>query len=448
SLAKIESGVKFADIAWWSKFNDPQFNSLIESALANNSNIQMAIGNITKAQGYLQQIEMQWIPTVGAQASYSSSQLIGANTASPNATSGGSVAAASSNSYATGLVPTYTLNIFQQMRTQDASKAALMNAIYTKDGVRLTILSQVVGGYLTLLGQTNELKAQNQLVADLAKQLELSGDQYRLGYISLLNLQTYEQQYYMAKAQVPIIENNIVQSQNALRVLTNQNLGYIKRTDNFMQIKTNGIIPVGLPSDVLKNRPDIMQAEENLKQYNANIGVATSNFFPSISLTSPIGSSTSALSSLFSVGTDFWQNQIQIAMPILNLSLYGQIKSAKGQYYNAYYSYINAVRVAFQQVDNGLSAHQKLTDSYNYSQVGYQSTQLGYDIGNQRYQQGADSYSTMLNSKITMDKATLTVLTAKLQQLTSIVNLYQYLAGGYNVKNVSKPKEFGDSHDA
>lgn len=447
-LANIESGIDLSNDAWWGKFNDKELNGLIESALANNNNIQMAIGNIVQAQGYLQQIKMNWIPTINAQATYSSSQLVGANVISPSATSTGSIAAAASNGYAVGLVPSYMLNIFQQIRMQEAAKAGLMVSIYTKNAMRITIIGQVAGGYFTLVAQDYQLQQQKQLVEDIGKQLELAKAQYKLGYISLLTLQNTEQQYYTAKAQIPVIENNVVQSKNALRVLTNQNPGNINRDDDFMSIKVDGVIPVGLPSDVLKSRPDVKQAEEQLKQANANIGVATSNFFPSISLTSPIGTSANDLSKLFSAGTDFWQNQIQATMPILNLSLYGQIKGAKGAYYNAYYNYINTVKTAFQQVDNSLSGHEQLTNSYSAQELQYKSTMLGYDLGNQRYKDGADSYSTMLNYKITMDKAAITLSSIKLQQLQSIVTLYQNLAGGYNVKNTDKPKKFGDSHDA
>jgi NodT family efflux transporter outer membrane factor (OMF) lipoprotein len=448
SLAKIESGVDLSNTAWWSKFNDQQLTQLIESALVNNNDIQMAIGNIIQAQGYLQQVRMNWVPTVSAQATRSTSQLVGANVISPNATSSGGIAAAASDSYAAGLVPEYTLNIFQQIRSQEAAKASLMAALYTKDAMRLTIIGQVAGGYFTLIGQDYQLQIQQQLVDDLGKQFELSQAQYKLGYISLLNLQNIEQQYYTAKAQIPVIQNNIVQSVNALRVLTNQNPGAVKRNNNFESMSIDGIIPGGLPSDVLKSRPDIMQAEEQLKQANANIGVATSSFFPAINITSPIGSSVDDLSKLFSAGTDFWQKQIQVSMPILNLSLYGQIKGARGAYYNAYYNYINTVRNAFAQVDNSLSGHDKLTVSYTVQQEQYNSAKLGYRIGNQRYLQGADSYAAMLNYKVNFDNAALSLANIKLQQLQSIVNLYQSLAGGYNVKNTAKPNKFGDAHDS
>ncbi len=447
-IAEVESGVDLSNVAWWGKFNDAQLNGLIESALNNNLNIEMAIGNILQAKGILEQVQMLWVPNVGGQFSYNSNQQVGAvnnnlTNANPSLISGTGV-----NGYSTGFVPNYSVNIFSQLRSQEAAKAGLMAAQYTKDAVRLTVISQVVGGYFTLIGQDYQLKIQQELVKDLKQQYDIGLGQYKLGYISLLALQTIEQSYYSAKATIPIIKNNIVQSKNALRVLTNQNPGDITRTADFMNITVDGIIPVGLPSDVLKQRPDIMQAEEQLKQANANIGVATSSFFPTVSLTGLLGSASPGLNGLFGANTDFWQNQIQATMPFLNLSILGQIKGAKGVYYNAYYNYINVVRTAFSQVDNGLSAHQQLTKSYNIQNMQYKSTKLGFELGNQRYLEGMDSYSVMLQYKITMDNGALALINIKQQQLKSIVNLYQSVAGGYNINNTNAPKKFNDSHDS
>ncbi|MCE2705709.1 MAG: efflux transporter outer membrane subunit [Proteobacteria bacterium] len=448
SLAKVESGVSLPDTAWWSSFNDQELDHLIIDALANNNNIQQAIGNIIQAQGLLEQVKMSWIPTISGQVGYTSTQALDTAPNTPSTSLSSGSANAAPVGYSAGLIPGYSLNIFQQIRNQDAYTANLAAMQYAKNATRLSIISQVASSYFTLLGQDYQLSLQKSLTADTLKQLELGKDQYKKGYISLLTLQTYQQQYYNAVAQIPIVQNNIVQTENALQVLLNKNPGYVKRGNRFINIKIDGIIPSDLPSSVLKNRPDIMQAEEQLKQANANIGVATSSYFPNINLVGGLGSSSSSLSSLFSAGTNFWQQQLSVTMPFLNLSYLGTIKGAKGAYYTAYYNYILTVKTAFSQVDGGLSQHQKLTDSYLLKKQQYDSAKLAYIIGDQRYKEGADSYVTALNYKVTMDNAAITLTSSKLQQLQSIVTLYQYLAGGYNFNNTEKPNKFGDSHDS
>ena len=438
SLMKSESDVNMADTAWWNAFNDKQLSELITTALKNNTTIEQAVGNITQAAGALQQVQMAWVPIIGAQ--------VGNNSSSSGSTSSTSYTSLSSNGYAAGLVPTYSLNIFQQIRNQELANANLESAKLAKDATRLTIITQVAGSYFSLRAFDYQLKQQEQLVEDLTKLYNVAKSQYDDGYISLLNLQMYTQQLDQAKTQVPITQNNITQTENALRLLLNQNPGTIKRGVDMSDLKLIGIIPVNMPSTVLKQRPDVLQAEAQLKAANANIGVATSNFFPTIALTGAGGVGSASLSGLFN-GSGFWTSQIIATMPILNLSIYGQIKSAKGAYYTAYYNYIQTVKNAFAQVENGLTAQQKLSDSYNFQEQVYNSSKLSYDITNSRYNSGADSLSTLLNSKVSLDNNAISLNQVKLQQLQSIVNLYQVLAGGYNIDNTDKHKKFDDSHD-
>jgi NodT family efflux transporter outer membrane factor (OMF) lipoprotein len=443
-LTNINTSNNLPDTAWWKSFNDPVLNKLITYALKNNPSVHQAIGNIIQAQGALEQVKMGWVPTVNVAAGYGSGGTFAGN---PN-TAVNNVTVGANSGYQVGLVPSYTLNILQQLRSQELAEANLAAAQYGKDAIRLTILSQVAGGYFTWCGLEYQLKLQKQLVADLAKQLELGQQQYTQGYISLLLLQNYQQQYAAAKAQVPVLEYNIVQAQNALQALLNRNPGQLPAGINFAAIKMDGIIPINLPSTVLKNRPDVMQAEQQLIAANANIGVATANFFPSISLTGGVGSASPQLNSLFSLTNDFWKAAVSATMPVLNLSILGQIKGVRGAYYSAYYNYIQTVRNAFAQVDNGLATHDKVTQSYNDQLQVLQSTQISLQLGEARFKDGADSLVTMLGYSITMDKAAITLAQLKLQQVQSIINLYQALAGGYNVNNNATPTKFGDGHDA
>jgi multidrug efflux system outer membrane protein len=404
------------ELAWWSKFNDPQLSYLIESALQNNNNIQVAVGNVKAAEGQLKQVEYSWIPTISALAGYTNAT---ANLMNPG--------------YGVGLLPNYSLNIFQLINSTKFATANLAAVKAAKDAVRLMVISQTSGGYFAYLGQDYLLTLQKQLVADLADLLRLSKIEYSKGLISLYTLQSYEQQYEKAAAQVPILQDNVVVSQNTLRLLLNQNPGKIKQGQPFMNVKSNNIIPVNLPSQVLRNRPDVQQSEQQLVAANANIGVATSTFFPTVSLTDAAGYASPQLSQLFMPGNEFWNNQIAVSMPILSFSTYGQIEQAKGAYYAAYYNYIQTVRAAFAAVDNDLSAHDKFAKSLVTQFKNYDSSKLAYDLAKISYEKGLYSYPTLLTNKVTMDNAAILVAQSKIAQLNTIVKLYQDLAGGYMV---------------
>ncbi len=176
--------------------------------------------------------------------------------------------------------------------------------------------------------------------------------------------------------------------------------------------------------------------------------MATSQFFPTLSLTGNTGLASNGLNTLFNAGSDFWLAQIQAVMPALNLSLFGQIRSAKGVYYQAYWNYINTVRTAFSQVDSGLSGHDKLTKSYKDQTEVYKSTVVAYNLEDGRYKQGLDSLMPVLQNKIKMEQAALNLASSKTNQLQTIVTLYQALAAGYEVGNTDGPStKFGDGRD-
>lgn len=401
-------------IAWWQAFDDPQLSLLMDQALANNNNIQTAIGNVIAAQGQLEQVQWSWVPSLNAIAGYT-------NTSASMLNSG----------YNVGFVPSYAFNLFQFMRSKEWATANLASANAAKDAMRLTVISQTAAGYFSYLAQSTLQQQQQQLVTDLKQLLFLSKIQYEKGLISLYTLQNYEQQYATASAALPIIQHNVVVSRNALRLLLNKNPGEIAKDKAFMSLKSDAIIPVNLPSTVLKNRPDVREAEQNLIAANANIGVATAIFFPSITLTGALGSASDQLGSLFSSGSDFWNHETLLNAPIVSPETYGQIKQAKGVYYAAYAQYIQTVRAAFESVDNDLSAHAKYYTRLQEQIRNTRSAQEAYNLAKISYEKGLYSYPTLLTNKITLDNAAITLIQAKLNQLNTIVQLYQDLGGGY-----------------
>jgi outer membrane protein TolC len=269
---------------------------------------------------------------------------------------------------------------------------------------------------------------------------------HKEGLISLYTLQRYEIEFAQANAEVPVIEYNIVRLSNAIHLLLNENPGAIGPGLPFMDLTSKGIVSANLPSTVLKNRPDVIHAAAVLKQANANIGVNTSIFFPTIKLTTPLGLASNSLSNLFTAKDSYWQYQGGLNMPILNLGAFGAIKSAKAQYYADYYAYQETVRAAFAAVDSGLSSHQKYTDSLDRMLDFYRTTNRRYDNEQLRHQQGLVGAPQVLALRVTLNQAAIQAAQSKLAQLLTIVNLYQDLGGGYQYKNNESVHDLGDGH--
>ncbi|MCC2625382.1 MAG: hypothetical protein K0R14_1255 [Burkholderiales bacterium] len=436
----------FSDTSWWKKFNDPVLDNMIEQALKNNNNIQAAIGNINVASAQLKQINMAWVPVINLGASATAGQVLNLGGIPP--INGVPVASTDDFTfYQAGLIPVYSLNIAKQIKQADMAKLNLSANRYAKNAVRLTVISQVAGSYFSLLALNEQLTEQKQLITDLEEGLRLTKLQYSNGIATLNDVQQYEMQLQNAKMNIPGIEDNIVHTENALQILMNKNPGHIATNNKFENIQTDGKIPANLPSTVLRNRPDIMQAEEQLKSANVNIGVAYSNYFPTITLTSPLGAFTSQLTSLFNPSGDFWAATAAVSMPILNLGIDEIVKKSKAQYYIAYYNYIQVVKGAFAEVDNNLSSVSKMENKRVTANRLYASAKLNAKLNQTNYELGYSSYPDTISSRINADNSKMLVTGAKLQQLQAIVATYQAMAGGYNYENTDLAKKFGDDHD-
>lgn len=444
---KIES-MSLSDDAWWEKFNDPILNHLVMDALKNNNDIQIAIGNITAAKFDLEKSKDLWLPTIGLGGEGFVGQGFNQTMTSGNpGLAGGFQNTTNFSGAAGGFVPAYSLNVFQNLKTTEIAKLNLEMQRVAKNSVRLAVISQITGSYFTLLGLQRQLYLQEQMVNGVRELRSYEVAKVRNGTSTDANLAAIDQLLAEISTSIPNIKYNITITENAIQVLTNQNPAKIIIPNNFKDIKTDGMIPINLPSAVLKNRPDIMVAEYQLQISNAKIGLNMSRFFPAISLTTPVGLSSFQLGNLFSGSSDFWMAQLSATMPILDMSIYEDIKKSKADYYSAYYNYIRVVRSAFADVDNNLSKYSAANKVYKLRAAELNSAKLISTAAVARYNAGASSYADTINMKLNIDSVLINMNQAKINQLNGIVALYQSFAAGYNIKNTESMAKFNDDHD-
>lgn len=430
--------VNLPQTAWWKKFNDPVLNGLITQAMSHNNNIEVAKSNLLVAQATLTQVEMNWVPTINLGATAGSGQAF--NNSFTNTSGNPALGMVHPNNpqgfgfSGIGLIPSYTLNVFGQINQQNLAKLGVKMQEQVINAVKLAVISQVAGSYFTLLGLHKQLYLQQKMIADAKEMRKYNAIKNKLGKDDNLQIITIDQYISSLEAQIPQIQHNIVQVENTLQVLTDHNPQSITTLGNFDNIKGNDIVPVNLPSTVLNNRPDIAIAEYQIKLANASIGLARSQYFPTISLTTPIGAGSGSLSKLFSGGTDFWTAQISAGMPLLNLGLAAEIDKSKAQQKVAYYNYVLAVRSAFAEVDTALSQNDSLKqviDEQNLSLAKAKDIQKNIQT---KYKLGAVGYSDTIGTKLDVDYVEASNNQTKIKQMGSIVQLYQTLGGGYEVK--------------
>jgi NodT family efflux transporter outer membrane factor (OMF) lipoprotein len=431
----IQNQHDLSQVMWWKKMHDPVLNHLIADALAHNNQIITAQANTLESQAKLKAAQFAWVPTLNA-AGNGFTGGTWDNDLTPKGILATSPALANQGNmhfrgYYSGFVPSYSLNIMQNINADTLAKASLdmQNAVY--NATRLSIISQVSGAYFMLLGHKAQQRDQLQLIHDLKKNRQLEKVRFKDGASDLSTVAQMNKQISNAEATLASTNNSIAQVENAIQVLINHNPGPIDTHQSINALSVKGIVPANLPSSVLKNRPDMMMAEENLKISKANLGLAYSQFFPAITLTGLFGGASVDLSHLLSLSTGLWITQVAGSIPLLNGAAYQQINAAKAGNKAAYYSYLQTVRSVFADVDNSLTNQQQMNEAYHHQFNALKASQTTYELVLARYNAGAKDYREVMNAKLNVDYAKLDLNLAKMQQLDSIVQVYQSLAGGY-----------------
>lgn len=417
-VSNVTKPESLAQMQWWQQFNDPNLDQIIESAVTHNNDVKISMANLANAQAQLKQVNLSWIPTVPLLLGFSQMPLL------------------NNPGYFLGLFPSYTLNIFSQIKAQDQAKHQLEVSKYAVDSARLTVIGQAAGSYFALASQQCQLQL-TQAILKIYQQREIAyRKQYELGLTDAKTVSDSSSDIMQVEAQIALIQNNITVSQNALRYLTNQNPGKLNLATDFNQLNSNVITPGSLPVTVLANRPDVKAAEEQLKASNAGIGLAYSNLLPSLQIDDFLAQTTSNLNNNNSGSMNM--AEAYASVPLLNPKAYGQIDLSEALYSKDYYTYEQTVRKALRDVENDLSAHRlyiKRYDDFEHAQL---SLEQGCNNDLIQFQNGLINYTVVLECQISLNQAHIFLVQSKLDKLMAIVALYQDLGGGYSTGQASK----------
>lgn len=403
---KVNEDMNLPCLLWWKQFDSPELNQLIINALKKNGDPNIALANIKYAQSQLQQIQLSWIPNMTLLAGYSQFPILG---------NPGSFVIA---------FPLYAINLIQQYKQQQSAAAKLEASFYARDGVKLSIITQVSAAFFTLLAQKEALILYRTLLEDYRTYLQLVKNQYENGLIPQDTINQLESQIQQTQAQVEISKHNIVVSKNALHYLLNQNPGNLEIKKTFGAINTDRVIPTNLPVRVLNNRPDIHQAEVLLKAANADVGASVATFLPSITLGAYLGSGSS-------VG-GIKLPESYLSAPVIDFPVLAQIKATKASYKVQYIKYIVAVRAALRDVANDLSAYTTYRKKLNDNLAALASKKQGCHLVKKRYQHGLGDQIEVIQCQINIDQFNVIINKSKLEKMMAIIKLYQDLGGGFN----------------
>jgi multidrug efflux system outer membrane protein len=423
-----------AEIAWTNVFTDERLKKLIELALANNRDLRVAILNVEESRAEYRVTRSASFPTLDASGSYSRSQTSLAGFPQGIGGAAGPSTFISSQWGASLGTTAYEVDLFGRVRS--LNRQALEKYFATDEARRseqISLVASVATEYFTLRETEQLLELARQTLQAVRESCDLNQAMFNAGASSALALSESEGQVQTAKINVTTYERQQAQAENYLALLVGQPLpADLPAPRPFTGTILLAEIPAGLPSELLGQRPDILEAEHTLKAANANIGAARAAFFPALSLTASIGSSSSQLSQLFGSGTGVWSFAPQITVPIFTAGQnLADLDAAKVSQRIEVANYEKAIQTAFREVADALVGVSSYAQQIGEEAALVKAQQNRYDLANSRYRQGEDTYLNALTAQQDLFSAQQGLIQTQFNKLASQISLYQALGGGW-----------------
>jgi multidrug efflux system outer membrane protein len=414
-----QADTSIAAKGWSDYFSDPKLKQLIQLGLDNNRDMRTATLNIELARAQYQLANSPQLPTVGINA--------GTNTAGNKSNN--------STTYTAGLgLTSYELDFWGRVANlKDQALQSFFSTESARATTQISIVSQIAQSYLALAFDQEQLKLAQQTLVAQQKSYELNQAQFNAGIISLVPVKQAQISVETANLAIGNAQTLVAQDRNLLALT----IGLPAVPDALIpqgaveQITTSPLLPAGLPSELLRRRPDIAQAEYALKASGANIAVARAAYFPKISLTGDVGYSSPSLSNLFKSGSFAWNVGPSITLPIFdNGSRKATLETARVQQQIQLTAYEKSIQSAFREVADVLAVRATIDDRLASQDRLVNASTANYNLSNASFKAGVTDYLTVLVAQTSLFNAQQAQITLKRAALLSQVNLYTALGGG------------------
>ncbi len=442
-FAESDVGKNATDLKWWEQLGDPVLNRLVNQAVQGNLDLKIAVANIEQFMGQYGSTRANLFPQISGTTNYAHGQPESA---------GGDPLSSGNNSQEInytrlGAGMNWELDVWGRLRrANEAARADLFAQEAIKRAVILTLVSELAQTYITLRELDKNLEITQSIVKNLGEELRIANSRFIEGYSSELELEQADSEYQRRSAFIPLYEKQIAITENALNVLLGHNPAPIPRGLSLDELKLP-VVPAGLPSDLLAQRPDIQQAEQQLIAANARIGVARSQYFPKIALTGDVGQMSTQVATLFTPGANFWSVGSSLLTPIFTAGkIAGQIQSAEATQKAAVSNYQRSIISGFREFENALVSTDKTKVQIEKQSKRLHAVQNYFNLSRIRYDEGYTDYITVLDSIRQLFDAQIELVQTQSASFTASINLYRAMGGGWIVKedkaaNLPKTKE-------
>ncbi len=421
----IQAAPPAADVGWRDFYTDERMQKVILAALVNNRDLRIAALNIEVARGQYRIQRAQLFPTVSAFG----------DTIQERVPSSLSVLqkAQTVKQFDVGVgVSSWEIDFFGRIRS--LKQSALQQYLATEQALRaaqISLMAEVAYAYMTLAADRDNLKLSRATFVARQSSFDLIERRFKVGSSSALDVRQAQTLLESARADVIAFTRVVALDENALNLVVGAPVPAELLAEELAVIAPPRDVSPGLSSDVLLNRPDILQAESLLKSANANIGAARANFFPRVLLTSTVGASSSQLAGLWEAGSGVWSFTPQITLPIFDAgSRFATLAVSKATRDIYIAAYEKSIQAAFREVADSLAQRGTITSQLAAQEALVKASEETYRLSNARYMKGIDSFLNVLDAQRSLYSAQQGLITLRLARLSYLVTMYKVLGGG------------------
>jgi multidrug efflux system outer membrane protein len=419
--------VEIANPRWWEQFGDPVLNQLIDEALRGNRDLVIAAARVDQFIGALTSTRSQFYPQIGysADASRSRASRVGSppipSPADPYTTL-----------YQGALSAQWQIDLFGRVRRQtEAAQAQVYATEQGRRGVVLSVVTSVAASYIALRTLDAQLEIARATAANYAETRRIFDLRFKGGVVSQVEVAQIESQYQQALAAIPELERQIAAQENLLGILLGRNPGPIARGKPVDQFAAPAI-PAGLPASLLERRPDILQAEFNLVAANADIGVAKSLYYPTLTLTGVLGSVSTALGDFLSGPATAWSVAAGLAGPVFTFgAIEGQVQSAEAGSRAAVASYQQTILGALRETNDALVGADRKRQEAGAQAKRVIALRDAARLSRLRFDNGYAGYLEVLYAENELFSGELAAVRSQGELYTELVGVYRALGGGW-----------------
>ncbi|WP_263359710.1 efflux transporter outer membrane subunit [Acidicapsa ligni] len=424
--APVTSDAKssLGDEKWSAVYQEPELQELIRKALANNYDLRIAAQHILEQQAQVKITRSQELPTLSVGGTG-----IGATLPSSLGTQIGSPLVDGSFNLSAAWTPDFW-GLYRKQT--ESARAQLLAQTWAQRAVQMTLVQQVATAYLQIRALDRQLEITRDTLKARQNSVDLTTTLESGGSVPLSDVRQAEQLLYAATSEIPQLEQQIQQQENAIAFLLGENPGPIAHKDPNALTPPPQNLPTGLPSELLERRPDIQQAEATLISANAQIGVARAQFFPSLSISASGGVGGDALNNIFDPAGKTIYGLGSLAQPLFEGGkLRGQLHLSQETEKEMVISYQKTIAGAFRDVSNALIALNKQRAYREQQEKLVAAAQDSTRLARMRYKGGATSYLEVLTTDTNLFTAQLNLVSAQQGEALTLVQLYSALGGGW-----------------